>query len=326
MPAFRVGKAIVAVSLAWFLGEHRAWSGDQVIRVTGTLEAVRSYSVQVPLMAGQGGNLTLVRLAPNGTLAHAGDLLAEFDSAAQVKTEREAQAKYDDLSHQVEQKEAEHRSSAEKRRSDLESAKADLEKAELELRKGPILSEIERQKNMIETADAKEHVASLERSAKSHDVVESAEIRVLELQRDRQKVAVERQRRNLQKLSLRAPLTGMVALQNVYRNNSLGHAEEGDQLWPGSPLLQLFDPATMQVRLSVGEPDGDALKPGARAIVHLDAFPELRLPAHFDSASPVASASMGNPVKTFSAVFVLEKSDPRLVPDLAAGVEIFVTR
>lgn len=299
---------------------------EQRVRVTGTLEATRSYTIQVPIMAGQGGNLTLVRLAPNGTSVRAGDILAEFDSAAQMKTQREAQAKYDDLGHQVEQKQAEHLSNAEKRRSDLESAKADLGKAELELRKGPILSEIERQKNQVEAEDAREHVASLGKSAKAHDAVEAADIRILELQRDRQKVAVERQGKNVAKLSLRSPLNGIVALQNVYRNNSLGHAEEGDQLWPGSPLMQLFDPTKMQVRLSVGEPDGAALRPGTRAIVHIDAFPDLELPAKFDAASPVATAAMGNPVKTFTATFLLERSDPRLVPDLAAAVEIIILR
>ena len=299
-----------------------AAASEQTVRVTGTIEAVRSFTVQVPIMAGTGGNLTLVKLVENGKAVRAGDLLAEFDSTSQVKAQREASAKYDDLSHQVEQKSAEHRSNQEKRQSDLEGAEADLGKAEIELRKGPILSDIDREKNEVEAEDARAHVASLKKSGPAHDAVEEAEIRVLELQRDRQKVAVERQRANAEKLSLRAPLTGMVALQNVYRNNSMGHAEEGDQLWPGSPLLQLFDPSSMQVALSVGEPDGAVLKPGTKAVVHVDAFPNLRLPAHFDFASPVATAQMGNPVKTFNATFLLDGSDPRLVPDLSASVEI----
>lgn len=170
--------------------------------------------------------------------------------------------------------------------------------------------------------DAKEHVASLQISDHSHDVAEAAELRILELQRDRQKIAVARQQSNAEKLSLRAPISGMVALQNVFRNNSMGHAEEGDQLWPGSPLLKLFDPSAMIVELSVGEPDGAVLVPGAKAVVHLDAFPGLTFTARFDSASPVASAPMASPIKTFSARFVLDQSDPHLLPDLSAAVDI----
>jgi multidrug resistance efflux pump len=275
---------------------------------------------------GKGGNLTLTKLIGNGAKVHSGDLLAEFDRTNELKLAREAEAKYDDLTHQVEQKQAEHKSNAEKRASELQQAEADLKKAEIEIYKGPILSAIEQQKNAVKLADAKEHVASLEQSGRFHDVAEAAQIRILELQRDRQKITVSRQQNNAQKLSLRAPIPGMVALQNVFRNNSMGHAEEGDQLWPGSPLLELFDPSAMVIELSVGEPDGAVLIPGAKAIVHLDAFPELTFTAHFDSASPVATAPMDSPIKTFTARFVLDQSDPHLLPDLSAAVDITVPR
>ena len=63
----------------------------------------------------------------------------------------------------------------------------------------------------------------------------------------------------------------MVALTNVWRNNSMGKAQEGDQLWAGQPLIRLFDPSEMEVRAQVGEPDDAALTPGCRATVLLDA-------------------------------------------------------
>jgi hypothetical protein len=114
----------------------------------------------------------------------------------------------------------------------------------------------------------------------------------------------------------------MVALENIWRNNSMGHAQEGDQLWPGAPLLRLFDPSEMEVELAVGEPDGGALVKGAKAVVHLDAFPELSFTAHFDSASPVATSPLGTSLKTFTARFRLDQTDPHLLPDLSAALDI----
>jgi len=64
------------------------------------------------------------------------------------------------------------------------------------------------------------------------------------------------------------------------------------------------------------------LASGTTALVHLDAFPKLSFTAHFDSASPVASASLGSPLKTFTARFVLSQTDPHLLPDLSAAVDI----
>jgi len=299
-----------------------AADAGRTVRVTGIIQPVKSYIVQVPLIQGQGGNLTLTKLVPNGTKVRKGDLLAEFDEVKELQALRDASAKYDDLSHQVEQKAAEHRNNAAKREADLEQAKADLAKAEIEVRKGPILSDIDRQKNEITLADAREHVASLMKSKLYHEQAEAAESRVLELQRDRQKVAVDRAKSNIAKLELRAPLDGIVALQNVWRNNSMGHAEEGDQLWPGSPILRLFDPGEMAVDASIEEPDVAALAPGTVAIVHVDAFPALSFHARFESASPVASAALGTPIKTFAARFRLTESDAHLLPDLSAAVDI----
>jgi hypothetical protein len=116
----------------------------------------------------------------------------------------------------------------------------------------------------------------------------------------------------------------MVALQNVFRNNSMGHAEEGDQLWPGSPLLRLFDPNEMEVEAAIQEPDVIALTHNTEAVVHLDAYPGTAFKAIFESASPVASSGMDDPIKTFSARFRLTGSDPHLLPDLSAAVDIQV--
>jgi HlyD family secretion protein len=292
------------------------------VRATGVIRAVKSVMIQAPRIEGQGGQLTLAELIDNGKVVAAGDALASFDPTNEIRLKYEAQARFDDLRHQVEQKQAEHNNNAEKRASDLKSAEADLQKAQLEIRKGPVLSEIERQKNQVKLEDAQAHVESLKKSSAFRDQGDIAEIHILELQRDRQKVNVERQTSNLNKLDVKAPIKGMVALENIWRNNSMGHAQEGDQMWPGQPLLRLFDPSEMEVELSVGEPDGGALVKGAKATVHLDAFPDLTFTAHFDSASPVATSPLGTSLKTFTARFRLDQTDPHLLPDLSAALDI----
>jgi len=276
----------------------------------------------VPQIWGPGGALTLTKLIANGSEVKEGDVVAVFDNTTQADTLRDTQAKFDDLTHQVDQKAAQNRADAEKRRSDLTQAEADLSKAEMELQKGPILAEIDRLKDEEKVDISRKHVESLKTSNALHDKADAAALRILELQRDRQKVALDRAQNNMTKLELRANLSGLVAHQNLYRNNSMGHAQEGDQLWRGQPLISIFDPTEMRVRCAVGEPDGAALQPGVRATVYLDAYPDLSLPAHFEHASPVASSGFGSPIKSFTAVFKLDKHDPRLMPDLSAALVV----
>lgn len=290
------------------------------VRLTGTVQAVRFFTVQVPQMSGQGGRVTLTRLIANGARVKTGDLLAEFDRTLQMDNAREAQAKFDDLAHQVDQRRAQNRADAEKRASDMQQAEADLAKAELQLRKGPLLSDIDRQKNEVKAGVAREHVASLKKSSASHDQADAAAVRILELQRDRQKVSLDRALSNAEKLEIHATLDGMAALENVWRNGNMGKPQEGDQLWAGQPLIRIFDPSKMEVLAQVGEPDDAMLDPGAAAVVRLDAYPDLAFGAHLISSSPVASSALGSPIKNFTARFRLEGSDPHLLPDLSAAV------
>ena len=299
---------------------HDQQHSQREVRLTGTVEAIHSSKVIVPQTLGQGGQLTLTRLIPNGTRVEKGDLIAEFDPTAQIDNALAAKGKYEDLSHQVEQKIAQNHADQEKRISDLTQAQGDLSKAQLELQKAPILAEIARLENDVKAEIARQHVDSLTKSNVYHDQSDAAALRILELQRDRQKVNLDRTQINIDRMEVRAPIAGMVAQQNVWRGNSNGHAQEGDQLYRGQALVSIFDPSQMLVRCSVGEPDGAALTPGTRAKVYFDAYPDLVLPAHFEFASPMASSALGSPVKTFSAVFKLDKTDPRLTPDLSAAV------
>src|ERR1035438_3105737 len=178
--------------------------GKREVRVSGIVEAVRSSKILVPQIWSQGGPMTLTKLIPNGSKVQEGDLIAVFDSTQQIDQARDAQAKFDDLGHQVEQKRAQNRADAEKRVSDLRQAEADLAKAAIELQKGPVLSEIDRLKDEVHLQTARTHVDSLTKSNAAHDKSDEASLHILELQRDRQKVMLERTQSNMAKLELHA--------------------------------------------------------------------------------------------------------------------------
>lgn len=299
-------------------------SARRVIRATGTIQAVRAHSIQVPQITGQNGRLTLIKLARNGEMVKAGDILAEFDRTAQLDIAREAQAKFEDLTHQTRQKAAESRAAAEKRALDRKAAEADLGKALIEQRRGLVRNEIARLQAEARAAGARARFESLDKINRFREAAEAAGLRIVELQAQRQKVALERARRNSEKLVVRAPLAGMVALENVWRSGSMGNAQEGDQLWQGQNLLKIFDPSQMEVQALLGEPDGAVLTPATTATISLDAYPEAVFRARFHSASPVATTALGSPIKNFPARFRIEQSDPRLLPDISAAVVIEV--
>ena len=93
-------------------------------------------------------------------------------------------------------------------------------------------------------------------------------------------------------------------------------------LSPGQPVLRLFDPGEMVVEGTESEADVSAIPKSATARVYLDAYPGVSFEARLESASPVATAGLDSPIRTFSARFRLFGRDPRLLPDLSASLEI----
>ena len=298
-------------------------SGQRVkreIRITGLIQAVHSIKILVPQIQGQFSTMTLTQLIANGAHVKEGDLIATFDATQQTDAARDAKAKFEDLGHQIDQKIAQIRTNVATRAVDLRQAQADMEKANLELTKGSTLGDIDKNQNEIKAAGAKVHVDSLTKSIAFHEKSEASGLRILELQRDRQKINLQRADDNIKKLEIHAPLAGMVVHELTYRAGNMGHAQVGDQIYRGYPLLSIFDPSEMRVRCTINEPDIAALSVHTEVSVYLDAYPDIAIPAHFEYSSPVASSALGTPIKTFLAVFAVDRQDPHLLPDLSAAI------
>jgi HlyD family secretion protein len=297
-------------------------TGHRIVRATGLVRALEWKMIRVPQISGSGVRFTLTRVIPNGSKVAKGDILIEFDRVSLLDDERDAKAKLSDMGHQLDQQKAQVRSDDAKRLAQIREAEADLAKALLELKKGPILSEIDRLKNESRAANAKLRVASLKKSDESRKKAGKATVRILELKLERQRVTLERTQNNLDKLQIKAPQDGMVSLENTWHSGSMGPSREGDQVWPGMPLVRIFNPTRMVVEATINESDASWLGKQVKAKLYLDAYPGVTFDASLDNASPVATGSIDSPVRSFTAVFRIEQEDPRLLPDLSAALEI----
>jgi multidrug resistance efflux pump len=274
-------------------------------------------------MTGVGGTqMTLTKLIPNGAKVSKGDVLVEFDRLTLLDQERDAKALLEDLAHQLDERKAQVRSLAATRDSQIREAQADLEKAQLQLKKGPVLSDLDRMKNEAKAENSKLRLASLKKSNEWRTKSEEASVRILELKLQRQRTTLERLQSNLERLVIKAPQDGMVSHEITWREGSMGPPQVGDRMWPGMPLLRIFNPARMIVQVTVDEPDFASVSNATHARVYLDAYPGVSFDATLQSASPIATAGFDSPVRNFVAIFRIEQQSPQLLPDLSAALEI----
>lgn len=299
-------------------------SAMQTLRLKGMTAAVEARSIQAPLIAGaQVGTLTITKMVPSGTRVKQGDLLVEFDRQAQLRDSIDKQAQSEDENEKVieeQAKEAAARASDETAMTQAEDA---LSKAKLEMEKVETMSRIDAEKAQEDLDEAKATLAQLKETFDLKRKAAQASIRILEIQRDRTRETMLHAQANSALMQIHAPIDGIVVLNTIWKQGSMGEVQEGDQVRPGVPFMQVVDPAVMEVHVPVNQEDLLGLKLGEKAQVHLDAYSDLVFDGKLESIDPMGTpGDFSSKLRHFSATFSIKGHDPRLMPDLSAAVDV----
>jgi biotin carboxyl carrier protein len=300
----------------------------RTLRIHGVIEAVTFHAVAAPRLSGQGNTpMIITRLIPAGTRVQPGDLLAEFDRQAQTKNYLDRQTEYRDRVEQIRKKAAERVADGVRDERELKEAEHAVEKAALDVKRNEILSRIDAEKNNQSHEEARARLEQVRRTIGLRQSVVAAEVRILEIQRDRDLAAMRNAERNSDRMVIRSPLAGLVVLNTIFKSNGPGEVQEGDEVRPGVPFMQVVDPQSMQVRARVNQVDALHLEAGQKATVRLDAYPDLAFPGQVHQVAAIAlGGSFSDRIRTFPVTFTIEGSDPRTMPDLSAAVDVELER
>jgi len=300
----------------------------RILRVNGKVAATKSLLVSTPTLQGQPlGVLVVTHMATSGTHVQKGDVLVEFDRQDQLKNAADREAEFHQKEDDIKRAEANEVAARAKDDTDLKQADDAVHSAEWELRRNEVISKIDAEKNQ-ETLDAAR--ATLVQLKETYDLKRRsavAAIRALEIERDRSRAAMIHARENAEKLQVRSPMEGIVVPLTIWKGGSMGEVAAGDEVRSGTPFMQVMSPGAMEVRARINQADLALLRTGMKAVIRLDAFPQIALPAHVERLSAVAGSSeFSKWVRTFTAIFTVDGTDPNLMPDLSAAADIELAR
>jgi multidrug resistance efflux pump len=299
-------------------------SAASAVRIHGSVEPVRSQPVFVPRLSGTGVNsVVITRLAKPGTRVKKGDLLAEFDSQAQVKTARDREAEYRGFVEQINKTRADQAAARAHDEMAIKQSENAVKSAEIDVSTNEVRARIDAEKNQLALEEAKAQLTQIRKTSDLRRRAEAAALRILEIQRDRAQNAWRHAEENARKMRIVSPLDGLVVLKTTWKNGTFGEVQEGEDARPGTPIMDVVDPSAMRVRARVNQADIDRVKVGQAVRITLDSYPERTFRGQLQQLSPIASTSaMSTRVRTFLAIFSIDGSDPHLLPDLAAAVDL----
>jgi len=297
------------------------------IEVKGQVKALRSNMITAPYSA---GDLQIMKLAANGDKVRKNDILVEFDTTTVKQKLAQDQSALKSAEAEIQQSHANAKLKEEQDVTDVMAAKFAVEKARLDASKQEILSKIEGEQAQLKLSDAEQKLKENEAKLKANRSAASADSVTLQQKRDQSAFLVAQDQSALQALTIRAPLDGIVTLQNHWQPpNGMVAFRQGDRTTPGVAIAELPDISSIKVFARVEEAQRGQLQLSQAATIHLDAVPDQNFDAHVDVISPTASLDFtaGWPIpRNFLLELSLAGLDPRLTPGMAATVRIAVDK
>jgi HlyD family secretion protein len=154
----------------------------------------------------------------------------------------------------------------------------------------------------------------------------AAELRILEITKERHKRHRDRHAIDVEKFTIHAPIGGLVVMQSIWRGSEMGQVQQGDQISPGQPFMQVVDTNSMLVQATASQVESDEMRLGQPAVVSFDAFPDLQLKAKVSSIGAIATGgrSVNYFLRTVPVYLSISEHDNRVIPDLSTASNVTV--
>lgn len=299
------------------------------VRLSGTVEALQATTISAPRLRGPNTNaLVIEHLVKNGTRVRPGDLLVEFDRQDQLQNALDQRAIVNDDEQQIRKLAADQAAAQAADDQTLKQAEDASAKAKFELAKNEFLSQIDAEKNTVAYEEAQAQLKQLRGTYSLKREAAAAALKILEISRDRANATMQQAESNAERMLITSPIAGVAVVRQTWKNGgNMLEYEEGDEVRAGQPVVEVVNPSVMRVRARVNQADINELRRGQPVRIGLDAYPDLSFSGVVDQISPVGTQSTLNPkVRTFIVLVLVQGSNPKLMPDLTASLDVEIER
>jgi HlyD family secretion protein len=281
------------------------------LEIRGEIRPLKSIVLAAPMSSGE---LQILKLAKNGSMVKAGDVVVQFDSTTLRRTKQEKESELKQADAEIEQALAQARITKEQNSTELMRSKYNIERAKLDVDRGDTVSRIDQEKARLALADTQQKLKELEAKIKSDTVAMEADLSNKRRKREKALFDLQRAERGLQNLELKAPTGGMVNILPNYRAGSgpFGGGEvefrQGDRAWAGASILELPDLSSVHLEARLDESDRGRLSDGKEASIRISALPGREFKARIERISVLARADFSSgwpPTRNFDLVLVL---------------------
>lgn len=299
------------------------------LEIRGDVRPLRSVVVTAPMQA---GTLQILKIAANGSVVKAGEIVVEFDGTTLRHTIQDRQSELRQAQEELKQAKALASITTGQDQTNLQHTTYDVDRAKLGLADQDLVSRVDAQKAQLALDDAQQHLreaqvkgTSNQQSSETGFVAQESKIAKIQLDLDLAE-------RGLNALSVKAPTDGLVSIMpNWQTSNVMGSTQvfrAGDQVWAGAQILELPDLSSVHLATRLDESDRGRVQVGQEATIRLDAIPDHEYQASVTDVSVLARVDFSSwpPQKNFDMTLTIRDADSRLRPGMNGVARIAVGR
>jgi RND family efflux transporter MFP subunit len=312
-----IAAAVLALGIAPWVAHRTGATGVPTLVVArapfarrvvaeGNLEAAEATPVTAPIEAQ--GQLKVAWLVPDGSHVKKDDVVVRFDPSEMERSLSDGVSDRTTTESRITGSRADTGGIIRNLERDAQFARKELAAADrFKVDDPDVFSRQEIIRSEIDRSLAEKRIESSDSVRAIREGVAKVDLDLLDIERRKAGIAIDRAKKGLEALEIRAPHDGIL----VYERNWRGDVTKvGDTVWPGEPVGEIPDLATMQAKVYVLEADAGGLAPGLPATVVVEAHPGREFPAKIKKVDTLAKRRTGwIPVQYFGTTLELDATD-----------------
>ena len=291
----------------------------------GEIDAANSTSISVPRLRRR-MVLQIVDMAEEGTMVKKGDFLIQMDTSEAEQRVDEEKDNLENAKAQLESDKATIASNMAQLESQLESQKYSYEQAELSLKMMQFEAEAKKQEYELNMKKAEVALEQANEKIASQKIIDRATLMKAELNVRQAELELREAQQRLDKLTLRAPIDGLVVYKEIWGGSGMKKVQVGDTPWPGMPVIGIPDLSVMQAKTTVNEVDISKIEKEQNAIITVDALEGATYYGKITRLAALARREESTNVKVFDVEVTIDSTDGALRPGMTCDCRIITER
>ena len=216
---------------------------------TGEVRAKRNNTIAAPSRVRQ--NLQIVYLIEEGTFVEEGDTLIHFNTEDLESHIQDHEERLTTLKENLERLDAEQAKGMSELYADLETIKNNYELAQLTIESIKYESESKKEEAKLEYETAKINYKAQLVEIENQNIIGRVNRNDIAVNIAEEQNNLNMHARQLASMTITAPSTGLVSYRETWSSGTYKKIQEGDNVWPRMPLMNLPDLSEILVKLMV---------------------------------------------------------------------------